>query len=72
MPTWTSRYLKTNVRHTKNSHQGYSLSLENDPDPLSPITPGCLGPVTTLFSCITEQQHQPQNIGGKIMEIAYQ
>jgi hypothetical protein len=26
-----------------------SLFLEKDPDPLSPITPGFLGPVITLF-----------------------
>lgn len=34
----------------------YLLSLEKDPEPLSPITPGCLGPVTTLFNCVTEKQ----------------
>lgn len=28
------------------------LSLEKDPDPLSPITPGCLGPETVLFNCV--------------------
>jgi len=33
-----------------------SLSLENDPDPLSPITPGFLGPVTTLFNYAFGQQ----------------
>lgn len=30
------------------------LSLDIDPDPRSPITPGCLGPVTTRFNCKTE------------------
>jgi hypothetical protein len=33
-----------------------SLSLEKDPDPLSPITPGFLGPVTTLFYSAGGQQ----------------
>ena len=37
-----------------------SLSLEKDPDPLSPITPGFLGPVTTRFNCVGGQQiHNP-------------
>ena len=34
--------------------------LGKDPDPLSPITPGFLGPVTTLFNCAGGQQiHNP-------------
>jgi hypothetical protein len=37
-----------------------SLSLEKDPDPLSPITPGFMGPVTTRFNCVGGQQiHNP-------------
>lgn len=33
-----------------------SLSREKEPDPRSPMTPGCLGPVTTLFNCTKEEK----------------
>lgn len=33
------------------------LSLEKDPDPRSPITPGCLGPVTFLFNWRKKDNH---------------
>lgn len=32
------------------------LSLENDPDPRSPIIPGCLGPATFLFNWRKEKK----------------
>lgn len=32
------------------------LSLENEPDPRSPMTPGCLGPITILFNWRKEKQ----------------
>lgn len=35
-----------------------SLDIDPDPDPRSPITPGCLGPLTDLFNCRTETHLQ--------------
>lgn len=35
---------------TKTNPHVHLLSLENDPDPRSPIIPGCRGPATFLFN----------------------
>lgn len=54
--TWRfSIYSKWWLQNDK--RQFYLLSLENDPD-LSPMTPGFLGPVTTLFNCTNKQQNK--------------
>lgn len=45
------KYSRKNITEGQKINQYvHLLSLEKEPDPRSPITPGCLGPVTFLFN----------------------
>lgn len=47
---WWSNHSDDSLSCNHSEADELSLEIDPDPDPRSPITPGCLGPLTDLFN----------------------